>query len=422
MIGVGDRAEVVVRGMAAGGAGVADLDDGRVVFVHRTAPGDRARVRITKSKSRWARGELEQILEPGSTRVEAVCPKYSACGGCQLQHLSYEEQLLWKGRFVTDALARIGGVAWPEAVEVVPAPEETHYRSRVAFSFRRLHGGRVVAGFHELSRPTRVVDVASECVLPQREVMDAWRALRAGWGDGARLLPPAARLRLTLRAASAGVELTVSGGREGWNAGPLAAAVPSVAAIWHVPKHGSAILVAGTASPGGGTAFEQVNRTAAAALRQDVMQWVGRPSADGEQLVDAYCGTGEFGRAAAEVGWHVLGIESNADAVRRATHDAPAHFSAVVASVEDRLAEDWQADTLILNPPRTGVDPAVPEQILRASPRRIVYVSCDPATLARDVGALSASYDVVSVRAYDLFPHTAHVETVLTLQKQGETS
>ncbi|MEM7416292.1 MAG: TRAM domain-containing protein [Gemmatimonadota bacterium] len=422
MIAVGDHAEVVVRGVAAGGAGVGDLEDGRVVFVHRTAPGDRARVRITKSKSRWARGELEQLLEPGLVRAEAACPSFVRCGGCQLQHLAYEEQLRWKGRFVSDALGRIGGVEWFDGIEVVPAPEAVGYRSRVAFSFRRLPGGRVVAGFHEVNRPTRVVDISSECVLPEPEVMAAWRALRDGWGDGARHLPPSARLRLTLRAASAGVELTVSGGREGWNAQPLAQAVPVLSAIWHAPKQGPVVLAAGVESPGGGTAFEQVNRSAASMLRDDVVEWIGRPSETGSRLVDAYCGTGDLGRAAAMAGWVVMGIESSAEAVRMASAEAPEGFTAVRAAVEQRLADAWEADTLVLNPPRTGLDSTVPGQILRAGPRRIVYVSCDPATLSRDVAVLTSAYQVASVRAYDLFPQTAHVETVLTLQKQGETS
>ncbi|HUG38613.1 MAG TPA: TRAM domain-containing protein, partial [Candidatus Limnocylindrales bacterium] len=251
---------VTVRGIAAGGAGVADLPDGRVVFVPRTAPGDRARIHVRKSRPRWAEGSLLELVEPASERRAPLCVLYHRCGGCQLQHLPYGQQLAWKGQVVADALQRIGRLDGIEPPEVVGSPRESGYRSRVTFTLRRLRGGRVVAGFHGLDRPAHVVDVVGECVLPRPELVEAWRARRRAWGEGAALLPSAGRLRLTLRAEDDGVALVVEGGRPGWRAEELRAAVPALAAIWHVAGEaaGAPELVAGTGSGSGAPAFTQV--------------------------------------------------------------------------------------------------------------------------------------------------------------------
>ena len=415
--------EVTVRAIAAGGAGVADLPDGRVVFVPRTAPGDRARIRIGKSRPRWAEGSLEELLEPGPQRRASVCALYDRCGGCQLQHLPYAQQLAWKGRVVADALERIGrldGVAVPE---VVASPHETGYRSRVTFTLRRLRGGRVVAGFHELDRPARVIDVAGECVLPRPELVAAWQALRAGWGEGARLLPPAGRLRLTLRREPDCLALVVEGGPRGWRASELAAAVPALGRIWHSaegvhePK-----LVAGSVGEAGAPAFTQVNPEAATLLVEHVLALTGPLPEAGRRApraVDAYCGEGVYARGLAERGWRVTGIELDPAACAAARLHAPVadldHFRILEGAVEDRLDEALPADLLVVNPPRAGLAADVVRAIGEQRPPRLLYVSCDPATLARDVSGLSSGYDVTSLRCFDLFPQTAHVETVLGL-------
>ena len=417
-----DPLEVTVRAIAAGGAGVADLPDGRIVFVPRTAPGDRARIRIEKSRPRWAEGSLEELLEPGAQRRASVCALYDRCGGCQLQHLPYAQQLAWKGRVVADALERIGRLDAVAVPEVVASPLETGYRSRVTFALRRLRGGRVVAGFHELDRPARVIDVAGECVLPRPELVAAWQALRAGWGEGARLLPPAARLRLTLRSGPDGLALVVEGGPRGWRASELAAAVPALDRIWHEadashePK-----LVAGIVGESGAPAFTQVNPDAATLLVEHVLALAGPPEAGrrAASAVDAYCGEGVYARGLAERGWRVTGIELDPAACAAARLRAPAtdpdHFRILEGTVEDRLDEALPADLLVVNPPRAGLAPGVVRAIDEWRPPRLLYVSCDPATLARDVSGLSSAYHVTSLRCFDLFPQTAHVETVLGL-------
>lgn len=430
---VSESPEVRVRALGSGGGGVADLPDGRVVFIQRTAPGDLVRIQIEKSKPRWATGSVEALLEPGPDRIEASCPLYSECGGCQLQHIPYERQIEWKGRFIADALGRIGGLEGIEPPEVVPSPSKERYRSRVTYTLRRLRGGRVVAGFHALGKPAHVIEVGRECLLPLDELTNVWEALREHWGPGARHLPEAGRLRLTLRLGDDGVELVVQGGARGWTGRALVERVPAIVAVWHeaAGTEKGPSLVLGTPGARGGTSFEQVNRDAAVALRDYVLEVVGAPShllaeegaakdESAVELVDAYCGNGTYGRALASRGWSVVGIELDPSAVELAEDDAPEGFSVVRGSVEMLLPDTLPADVLLVNPPRGGFDASVPPLILNNPPERIVYVSCDAGTLSRDLRALESRYKVESVKAFDLFPQTAHVETLVALRRVEE--
>jgi len=411
--------DVTIRAIAAGGSGLGDLPDGRVVFVPRTAPGDRVRIRIEKSKPRWAVGSLRRIVEAGPDRQDPLCALYGECGGCQLQHLVYEKQLEWKGQVVADALGRIGHLGVIARPEVVGSTRTTEYRNRVTFTLRRLRGGHVVAGFHALGRPAHVIDVGDECVLPEPPLLAAWMALRAGWGLNARLLPAGGRLRLTLRTGPSGTELLVDGGEAGWSAADLVARVPDLIAIRHRPSGAGAgaTLVHGEPGASLGTAFVQANREAADALMAHVLDVAGR----GTDAIDAYCGTGELGRALALKGWRVIAIESDDSAAARAEREAPPGFSVLCGRVEDELAELLPTELLVVNPPRIGLHADVPSIINAASPARLVYVSCDPATLARDLSALSDAYELKLLRAFDLFPQTAQVETVAVLAVREPT-
>jgi 23S rRNA (uracil1939-C5)-methyltransferase len=226
------------------------------------------------------------------------------------------------------------------------------------------------------------------------------------------------------------VELVVQGGARGWTGRALVERVPAIVAVWHeaTGTEKGPSLVLGTPGARGGTSFEQVNRDAAVALRDYVLEVVGAPShllteegADKDEsaveLVDAYCGNGTYGRALASRGWSVVGIELDASAVKLAENDAPENFSVVRGSVEMLLPDTLPADVLLVNPPRGGLDASVPPLILNNPPERIVYVSCDAGTLSRDLRALESRYEVESVKAFDLFPQTAHVETLVALRR-----
>jgi 23S rRNA (uracil1939-C5)-methyltransferase len=412
-----------IDGIAAGGAGVGRDPDGRAVFVHRTAPGDLVEARISEAKPRWARGDLVRILEPSPTRREAPCPYYARCGGCTLEHMEYAAQLSAKSALVADALQRIGGLT-AERPEVVPSPREFRYRNRVSFTLVRLRDGGVAAGFHELMRPDRVLDIGDACLLPEATVAAAWSALRRGWGAGASRLPSGLRLRLTLRATARGqVALLVQGGYGAGRPDELLASVPELAAVWHQPLPASApALLAGETRleeswqdqelDVGGAVFLQVNREAAALLEAHVLALAGDVA--GLDVVDAYCGVGIHARRLHGAGARVTGIELDPAAVAEAVR-ATGGARFIAGRVEDVLPSVLPANLVILNPPRAGLAAPAAAALAAVPPSRVIYVSCDPATLARDLKRLAPAFDVRTVRAFDLFPQTAHVETVVEL-------
>lgn len=415
---------VHIRALSSEGAGVGNLADGRVVFVPRTAPGDQVRVTITEGKPRWAKARLREVLVPSSDRVAPACPHYQECGGCTLQHVSYAQQLHWKGDTVREALKRISRVD-VELPGVAPSPRESGYRSRMSFTLMRLPGGRVVAGFHRLGASHRIVDVDDGCILPEPALASVWTDLRAAWGDGARRLPSGRKLRLTLRAVDEGVILVIEGGRGPGRPDVLLREVQGLVAVWSDDPEGGARLLAGRKQVHdtrfgetvrtGPTSFLQVNRSASEALHGWVLQQGKVEPGDG--VVDTYCGVGMFGRELAKRGAKVVGIERHPEAAKAASRDAPAGFTVLSGAVEDRIAEALPANLVILNPPRTGIDGTVADVLRTAGPPRLIYVSCAPATLARDIGRLSSAYEVQDVRAFDLFPQTAHVEVVVVLSR-----
>ncbi len=440
--------------------GVGRLPDGRVVFVPRTAPGDLLEAEPVRSGKRWLRARPVRILESGPGRVEPPCPLFARCGGCQLQHLSGEVQVEAKELIIVDALTRIGGLGALPRIEMHPAPAPLHYRSRVAFTLRRPGRHGVVAGFHEEDRPGRILDVDDCCLLPEPVLLRGWRGLRRSWGKGARRLPPGRELRLTLRAVSEAEFVLMVEGGDGPSGGEtteqggcrLVRDVPGLAAIWHRPGRGEGwTLIAGEGALGevrqGETvpvrpgAFVQVNRAGSELLHGLTLGEVGE--VEGARVVDAYCGVGFYGRRLAAGGARVTGIELDPEAVgiarslatsptgdaRVAWGGAPDGLAAIPRSgsfellegrVEERLSEALPADLVLLNPPRGGVAGGVMEALAGARPSKIIYVSCDPATLARDLARLGAGYHVARVQGVDLFPQTAHVETVVTLNAEQE--
>jgi 23S rRNA (uracil1939-C5)-methyltransferase len=390
--------EIDIDSIAAGGDGVGRLD-GLVAFVPRTAPGDRAQIRYAASR-RFARGELTRLVRASADRTAPLCPHYIAdrCGGCQLQHLTYDAQRAAKARIIRDAFARIGHREIP-VPEVVASPLVWRYRSKLTLAMRR-HGDRWIAGLHPYDDPNAVFPL-TDCPITDESVLAVWRDILAA----DRWLPPVASLRGSVRDAT----LSLEGGPRHWAThAEFFAAVPSLAELWwdgHLLHRRDATSL--------GVSFSQINTSLASSLRADVIDraWRYAPT----HVVDAYAGRGEVAAALAQRGAQVTAIEVDDAASAHTRSTLPPGSRALTGRVEDLLAESLPADVAILNPPRTGVHDRVTELLAQPEgPAAIIYVSCDPATLARDVSRLTP-YRISSVRAFDMFPQTAHVETVCEL-------
>ncbi|MEO7456511.1 MAG: TRAM domain-containing protein [Gemmatimonadaceae bacterium] len=401
-------ARVEITGIAAGGDGVGRTG-GMVVFTPRTAIGDLADVRLARSK-RFARGRLEGLEIASPDRVEPSCRHYVAdrCGGCQVQHISYDAQLRAKGVIIGDALRRIGHRD-VDAVEVEPSDAAWRYRRKLTLHLRRT-GSHWIAGLHPHDDPVAVFDLV-ECPITEDRVLAEWSSLRGAFDH----LPRERELRVSVRLLAAGAAVVVEGGGAWPTHQQFFDAVPSMAELWWRPERGRMRRLATRALESeSGASFVQINARVAARLKTHVVERV-RAYAP-RRVVDAYAGAGDTALAIAASGSIVAAIELDAEAVARFAGQLRAPSSAIVGKVEDHLARALPADVVLLNPPRGGVDAAVTAalQDVRFAPRAIIYVSCDPATLARDVARMPR-YRLASVRAYDMFPQTAHVETVCEL-------
>ena len=410
MIERGTRLEIA--SIAAGGDGVA-RDEGVVVFVPRTAPGDIARVRIARAK-RFARGQLLSLEAPSPARVDPPCPHYTIdrCGGCQLQHLSYDAQLKAKGMIVGDALRRI---ARRDVTDPIVEPSDAPWRYRRKLTLHlRWRESRWIAGLHPYDDPAAVFELR-DCPITDERVLAVWDELR----PALHALPRERELRVAVRLMDDGASVTVEGGRLWRDPEALLAAAPSVTEIWWRPAESALRVVAArTGAHQAGAAFAQVNAGVAARLRERLLERVRAHAPDG--VVDAYAGTGATAIPLAGEGRRVTALELDPAAVEtlRARLEPPS--TVIGGRVEAHIARVLPADVVLLNPPRTGVDERVTAALEahRGAVRALFYVSCDPATLARDLARMPG-YRLVEVRGYDMFPQTAHVETLCELEAEA---
>ena len=405
---------VTVESIAAGGDGVARAE-GFVVFVPRSAPGDVGIVDIAMRGS-FARAEFLRLEKPAPSRVEPPCPHYTIdkCGGCQLQHMEYGAQLDAKSGIIRDSIARIGKRTI-EKPEVVPSAQQWRYRRKLTLAMQR-SGARWIAGLHPYDSPRKIFAL-SDCPITDERVVAIWREIMAQQS----MLPIASTLRGAVRlhgmdgAGNANATFVLEGG-DVWPEAPrFFEAVPSLNALWWIPeKKRRRLMQQRGESNALGASFAQVNARVAASMHDYVLARV--LSHEPESVIDGYSGAGELALALALSGARVSAIELDSDASSHAALRLPAGSTSISAKVEEVLGSLLPADVVVLNPPRTGVDGRVTEQLEQCdpAPRAIVYVSCNPATLARDLARMPR-YRIASLRAYDMFPQTAHVETVCEL-------
>lgn len=410
-----------IASISAGGDGVA-RHEGLVVFTPRTAPGDRV-VADVSVQGRVGRGRLVRVEREGSVRVQAPCAHYEApdrCGGCQWQHVDVAAQRDAKRTMLRDAFQRIAKREIP--LPTIHAGEPWRYRRSLTLAMRKRASGEWYAGLRAFDDPEAVFEL-DDCLITAEPVLAAWAEVMAA----AEHLPDEPRLRGTVRVIHRRPHFVLEGGKE-WSAlSAFLDAVPSLAAVWWQADGKRRRLVADRRPANEpGASFAQVNPDMADQLHAAVVQRVMAHAP--QRVVDAFSGAGDTAAALAANGVRVVAIEADEDAsayaasrfaaLSGAASAAASNGSrAIAARVEDVLSAHLPADVVILNPPRSGVDAKVTAALLKSPPKAIMYVSCDPATLARDVSRLPG-WAVHHIECYDLFPQTAHVETLCELRPE----
>jgi 23S rRNA (uracil1939-C5)-methyltransferase len=421
---------VAITSIAAGGDGVGRLGDGRAVFVPRTAPGERVRLRDgVKLHKRFARGELAEVVAPTGARVTPPCPHYlrDHCGGCQLQHVSYEAQLEAKRAIVGDALRRIAKLDVPDP-EIVEAVEEWRYRTKITLTVGRA-GSRADprrVGLHPYDRPGHVFALA-DCHITDFRLMALWRELR-----GHLALLPSPLVHLTLRLDREGRRHVIAeSAGEPWAPGDATALVAALPAegegagkadgesrqviCWWQPVDGAARVVAGPVAGFPATSLEHVNPEMGAVARRWAVDGLGELR--GAVAWDLYGGIGDTAVELAGRGAQVVSVDADEKAIDWArARPVPRPVRFIAARAEEVLPTLPDPAAVVVNPPRAGLHWNVTLRLTSAPVPRLAYVSCDPATLARDLYRLSVNYRLAGLRAFDLFPQTAHVETVAVLE------
>ncbi|MBR8741759.1 class I SAM-dependent RNA methyltransferase [Nocardiopsis sp. MG754419] len=417
MARVGTEIEMTVEDVAHGGWCVGRHDE-QVVFVRHALPGERVRVRVTEQTTRFLRGEAIEVLTASPDRVEAPCP-YSGpgmCGGCDWQHASLDAQRRLKGKVVADQLSRIAGIDVDVDVEELPGtPDGLGWRTRVRFSVDTDgHAGLRRHRSHDIEPIDRCLiahpGVTELGVTEGRwdDIKDVEAVASATRADRAIVVTPTtAKLgALPDLKASSAVLRRFKGGR-----------VQSVRG-----RKGVREDVAGREYRVGAGGFWQVHPAAAETLSAAVVDAL-EPK-PGETALDLYCGAGLFTGALAErVGpeGRVMGVENGANAVRDAEYNLKDLSQVRVERNDvDKQMREWadvRADVVALDPPRAGAGKEVVQKVAGMKPRRVAYVSCDPATLARDLAEFDRrGYRLVGLRAFDAFPMTHHVECLAVLE------
>ena len=454
---------VEITGVAAEGNAIARVDD-MVVFVPYGAPGDVADIKIDRKKRSYAEGHIERLVTPSELRVAPRCAHFGTCGGCRWQHLPYEFQLKSKQQQVSDALQRIAKVELPEISPILGSEQIWAYRNKMEYTFSNKRwitweqlrsgedvGDRSGAGFHIPGAFDKVLDI-EECHL-QDNIGNRIRLHLKNYGIANGL--PFYDLRaqqgllrtLMIRVHTTGeVMVVVSFGED--NPSQIKAALddlreafPEITSLMYVVNtkvndtigdlpvmlHSGREYVEeemeGLRFRIGPKSFYQTNSLQAYRLYTVARDFAGLTG--GELVYDLYTGTGTIANFVARKAAKVVGIEYVADAIEDARINSRvnriSNTEFFAGDMKDVLTDDFIAihgrpDVMIVDPPRAGMHDDVVKVILNASPRRIVYVSCNPATQARDLALLDVKYRVTAVQPVDMFPHTHHVENVVRLE------
>jgi 23S rRNA (uracil1939-C5)-methyltransferase len=456
---------ITIDTYAAEGKSIAHLEDGKVLFVENAIPGDVINVQITKNKKSWAQGRMTQLVQPSPQRIDPFCQHFGVCGGCKWQMLPYSQQLIYKQQQVADQLQRIGHIELPDIQPIIGSPYERYYRNKLEFTFstHRYRTYEEIAaagderfapepalGFHAPGLFDKVVEIHT-CYLQSEPTNTLLNVLRQY--SQAHELPyydfhaQNGWLRnVIIRVATTGeVLVNIVVHHDAPELKPLLdhvlANVPGITSLHYTinPKVNDTIYDLDVncyygkdhieetlenyrfkISP---KSFFQTNSYQAAALYRVARDFAGLTGS--EVLYDLYCGTGSIGIFCSAQAKKVIGIEVVADAVKDAHENAAMnglqHCSFYAGDVADICTDDFFAqhghpDVIITDPPRAGMHEKLVQQLLKMRAPKVVYVSCNPATQARDLQLLDAAYHVTKLQPVDMFPHTHHIENVALLE------
>lgn len=467
--------ELLIESIGFEGKSIARAADGFVYFVEGGVPGDRVRAEIRKRKKNYAEARIADIIKPSTLRVQSRCKHFGVCGGCKWQHLDYAEQCRWKEQHVRDAFERICKAPIGRLHATLPAPEPYFYRNKMEFSFgdsrwltseeiARANDGDELArkdfavGLHIPGRFDKILDV-EECFLQSEissRLLNAVRqaALERGASAFQTRTHKGFLRHLVVRTSRGSGEimaiLVTSPVAEKsdaafleWFERDCLQDFPEITTAVHAVSSSKAQVAGGATRTlkGEGVitetllgiryrispfSFFQTNTAQAERLFQIALDFAG--DLEGKTVWDLYCGAGSITLAAARAAKFVVGIEIAESSVLDARANAEANgITNVEFTIEDMraavkngiLARLPAPDCVILDPPRAGLHPEVVENLRALRPPRIVYVSCNPATQARDCAALAEEYSIEELQPVDMFPHTYHIESVARLERRN---
>lgn len=461
MLTKGEQYEIEITDLGSGGEGIGRTE-GIAIFVPAAIPGDRILAEVQQDKKTYAIGKLVEILTPSPDRVTPPCAYDRDCGGCSLQSISYQGQLALKKKWVIDRLTRIGKLENPKVLDVIPMKNPNRYRNKAQFVVARVGGeekkerGSTVGFYREKTHDAINIDRCDIQVEPANRIAEAVREYirefkvpiydpNTGTGLLRNLIVKTAfgtgEIMVILVATNDKIP------QAEWLAERIETELDKLerysleSLILNVnrTKHGETMGTQCITLGGSPTildkqmgkdfeisplSFYQVNPVQAEKLYRKVIEYA---ALTGEETVfDLYCGVGSIGIHLSDKAKRVIGIESQrkavADANRNATINGCVNAEFIKGKVEEELptlvGQGVQADVVVLDPPRAGCDPTVLAAVAEAGPSRIVYVSCDPATLARDIKILGGyGYKFVEAQPVDMFPQTGHVECVALMSR-----
>jgi len=448
----GEAIELEITGLAHGGDGVG-RHAGFTIFVPQAVPGDTLRVRITEVKKNYARGEAAAILTPSPERAEPLCPVYAECGGCQLQHINYPAQLAYKQKQVEDALRRIGGLKEVTVRPVIGMTEPWYYRNKaqapVGAANGELIAGAYAKGTHRIvSLPECRIqhNLNNKVLTVARQVLTEYKIPAYDETSGEGIIRHLIA-RTAARTGAALLMLVTNGpslprGRE--IAAEIMARVPELVGVSQNinPERTNVILGRETKCLAGqGTltdyigpfafaispaSFFQVNPVQTEVLYAKAVEYAGLTGQ--ETVIDAYCGIGTISLFLAQRAKQVYGIEVVAAAIEDARENARRNgvenvefIAGEVEAVLPQLYEQGvRPEVVVVDPPRAGCAESVLNVFAAMQPKRIVYVSCNPGSLARDLAILAGlGYETKEVQPVDMFPQTSHVESIVLMTNSG---